>query len=132
MNTRVLLVDANDDSRAGLAERLRRMRGLELVGQACDAADAAQIIGRTEADVVLIDLHGVDDAPADLCRALRSLIPAPLAVLASFMTPPRWEQLQEAGATQYLLKQVDTDGLRRALHELGVQYRARGRKEKTG
>jgi len=127
MKTRVLLVDANDESRASLAERLRRTGGLELVGQASDAGDAAQIISRTEPDVVLIDLHGVDDTPAELCRALRCLISAPLAVLASFMMPDRWEQLQQAGATRYLLKQVDTAGLTRALHELGAQYRKHDR-----
>jgi len=123
MKTRVLLVDANDESRASLAERLRRTGGLELVGQASDAGDAAQIISRTEPDVVLIDLHGVDDGPTELCRAMRRIIAAPLAVLASFMTPDRWERLQQAGATRYLLKQVDTAGLSRALHELGAQYR---------
>ena len=73
MKTRVLLVDANDESRASLAERLRRTGGVELVGQASDAGDAAQIISLTEPDVVLIDLHGVDDGPTELCRALHEL-----------------------------------------------------------
>jgi len=127
MKTRVLLVDANDESRASLAERLRRNGDVELVGQASDACDAAQIISLTEPDVVLIDLHGVDDGPTELCRALRRIISAPLAVLASFMTPDRWERLQQAGATRYLLKQVDTAGLSRALHELGAQHRRHDR-----
>lgn len=126
MKVRVLLVDANDESRAGLAQRLRRTRGIELVGEAHDAADAAQVLARSEPDVVLVDLHGWDGQSAELCRALRSLVSAPLAVLASFMTPERWEELRQAGATDFLLRHVDTNRLGRALAKLGTQSRRHG------
>jgi DNA-binding NarL/FixJ family response regulator len=123
VNVRVLLVDANDDSRAGLAQRLRRTRGIELVGEARDAAEAAQVVAQSEPDVVLVDLHGWDGQSAELCRGLRNLVSVPLAVLASFMTPEHWEQLRRAGATDFLLKHVDTKGLGRALAELGTRPR---------
>ena len=125
MNVRVLLVDADDDSRAGLAQRLRRTRGIELVGEAHDVADAAQVLAQSEPDVVLVDLHGWDGQSAELCRGLCSLASAPLAVLASFMTPEHWELLRRAGATDFLLKHVDTKRLGRALAELGTHHRKR-------
>ncbi len=115
MKVRVLLVDANDESRAGLAQRLRRTRGIELIGEAHDAAEAAQVLAHSEPDVVLVDLHGWD-----------RLVSAPLAVLGSFMTPERWEELRQAGATDFLLRHVDTNRLGRALAKLGMQSRRPG------
>jgi FixJ family two-component response regulator len=46
-------------------------------------------------------------------------------VLASFMTPEHWEQLRRAGATDFLLKHVDTKRLGRELAELGTHHRKR-------
>ena len=122
MNVRVLLVDTDDESRAGLAERLRRTQDVELVGQARDAGEMAHILEEMEPDVVLVDVHGWDGQPAELCRSLRALVAVPLAVLASFMTPERWEQLRQAGATDFFLKHVDTNRLGRALAALGTRY----------
>jgi DNA-binding NarL/FixJ family response regulator len=119
---RVLLVDSDAEARGGLVRRIERIAGIELVGAAGDADGARALLDSNTPDVVLADLHRRDAQEEQLCRELRRLTRAPLVVLASFMTPDRWEQVKAAGATAYLLKHIDTDQLGRELEGLARQH----------
>lgn len=123
---RVLLIDSNDEARSSLAERLSRSDTVELLGEAKDIREAGLILAQADVDVMLVDLHRSDAEPAKICRELHGLAPAPLAVLASFMRPDRWESLREAGASACLLKRVDSQELEHALMQLGAAYRDGG------
>ena len=125
MKARVLLVDVEDEARAGLAQRLRRIEGVELVGAARDVTEVTRLLDGKEVDVVLVDLHQRDGSEAALCRELHRLVPAPLVALASFMTPERWAPLERAGVNDCLLKHVDTDRLGRELLRVRERYRAK-------
>ena len=125
MKARVLLVDVEDEARTGLAQRLRRIEGVELVGAARDTSEATRLVDGNEIDVVLVDLHQRDGSEVALCQELRTLVPAPLVALASFMTPERWAPLERAGVNDCLLKHVDTDRLGRELLRVRERYRAK-------
>ena len=126
MNVRVLLVDVEDEARAGLAQRLRRIEGIELVGAARDTPEAARLLLEAkEVDVVLVDVHHADGSEVALCQELRALVSSPLVALASFMTPERWKPLERAGVNDCLLKHVDTDRLGRELLQVREQYGAK-------
>ncbi|MEX0786000.1 MAG: response regulator [Dehalococcoidia bacterium] len=115
MKVRVLLIDDHDDARAALAERLRRDARLDLVGSVHSLEEAGALIANARPDVVLLDTHRRDGRGIDACRELRRLTDAPVVALASFMTPQLWRAFQEAGATDYLLKHVDTQRLGRSI-----------------
>jgi DNA-binding NarL/FixJ family response regulator len=125
VKARVLLVDVEDEARAGLAQRLRRIEGVELVGAARDVTEVTRLLDGKEVDVVLVDLHQRDGSEAALCRELHGLVPAPLVALASFMTPERWAPLERAGVNDCLLKHVDTDRLGRELLQVSERHRAK-------
>jgi DNA-binding NarL/FixJ family response regulator len=110
MSVRIVLVDDREHARAGLAQRLRRNEDVELLGAVGDAAQARALAGGVP-DLILLDLHEGNEHDQALCRALSDALPAPLVVLVSFMTQERWRALQDAGASRYLLRHVDSRGL---------------------
>ena len=126
MTVSVLLIDEEDDARATLADRLRRLRGLELVGAVRDKQEFALTLAKTDPDVVLVDLHGRhwEGDRVQLCNELHKMASVPLVVLVSFMTRERWQQLREAGVTNCLLKQVDSERLERELVRVGTNHRS--------
>jgi len=122
----VLLIDDEDQARAALADRLRRFRRLELIDAVRDEREAAGALSKAEPDVLLVDLHsrhGEDDG-VQLCSELHRMASAPLVVLTSFMTDERWQRLRAAGATNCLLKHVDSGHLERELVLVGTKYRS--------
>ncbi len=123
MSVRVLLVDDHDDARTTLARRLRRDRHLDLIDVAASVNEAADLLARARPDIVLLDIHGHDGRGVDACRALRQLTDAPVIAFISFMTPDLWAAVRKAGATDYLLKQVDTERLSREIVRLAERHR---------
>lgn len=124
MNVRVLLVDDHDSTRSTLERRLRQDSQLELVGTACSVEDAKALLPSRRPDIVLLDIAGHDGHGVDACRALRQLTDIPVIVVASFMTPELWSAVHRAGATDYLLRYVDTERLSREIVRLAGLHRA--------
>jgi len=125
MNARVLLVDDHDDVRTSLEQRLRRDCRLELVGAAAHLEEAAELLRKSPADVVLLDIHGHDGHGLEVCRALHALTDAPVVLFTSFMTPELWAAGREAGASGVLLKHIDTDRLGLEILRVAEQHRGR-------
>lgn len=115
MKIRVLLIDDHEDARTALAGRLRRDARLNLIGSAGSLEEAAALISDGRPDVVLLDTHRRDGSGIEACRKLRERTDAPVVALASFMTPQLWRAFQKAGATDYLLKHIDTQRLGRSI-----------------
>jgi DNA-binding NarL/FixJ family response regulator len=126
VKARVLLVDADAQARAGLAQRLGRIRDIDLVGAAGDVDEASRLLDGNHVDLVLVDLHQQNGSEIALCQGLRPLIEGPLVALASFMTPERWEPLERAGVNDCLLKRVDTGRLGRELLQVRERFVSRG------
>jgi DNA-binding NarL/FixJ family response regulator len=79
--TRIIIIDPQPASRAGLAMLLRAEPGLVPVGTATGAQDGADLVSRQRPDVVLVEHHLPDgDGPA-LTRRLRALERPPEVIL---------------------------------------------------
>ena len=125
MNVRVLLVDHHADVRIRLAHRLRRDSRVELVGSASGVEEAERILAAgAEADVVLLDIQGIDGGGLAKCRALRGVTDAAVVIFTSYLTDELWRAAKEAGAADYLLKHIDTDSLCREVVRLAKEHRA--------
>jgi NarL family two-component system response regulator LiaR len=113
---RVLIVDDHAMVRSGLAAFLSVAEDLELVGEADNGLEAIRQVGQLAPDVVLMDLKmpGMDGVAAT--RAISERFPG-VRVLALTSFP---EDGLEAGATGYLLKNVDADELARAIRAAHV------------
>ena len=79
--TRIVIVDPQPASRAGLAMLLRAEPGLIPVGTATGAHDGADLVARQRPDVVLVEHHLPDGDGLSLTRRLRALEPAPQVIL---------------------------------------------------
>jgi DNA-binding NarL/FixJ family response regulator len=113
---RVLLVDDHAVVREGLRNFLALQDGLEIVGEACDGAQAIEQAQRLAPDVILMDLvmPGLDGIGA--MRELRGRAPSSrVIVLTSFLEDERLLSAIHAGAAGYLLKNVEPSELARAI-----------------
>ncbi len=119
---RIMLVDDHAIVRQGLRSILERERDMRVVAEASTAAEALAVIGRTEAQIVLLDLKlspSSDTEGLDLCAALTAHHPqVRVLVFTTFLDDQLVLQAIRAGARGYVVKDVDTSGLIRAIRDV--------------
>lgn len=104
---RVFLVDDHEVVRRGVRELLESADDLEVVGEAGTAAEALQRVPATSPDVAVLDVRLPDGTGVEVCRDLRSLIPAlRCLMLTSFNDDEALFGAIMAGASGYVLKEV--------------------------
>ncbi|MFS2095716.1 response regulator [Pseudomonas sp. Pseusp11] len=102
---RVALVDDHSLVRDGIKSLLSVMAPLEVVGEAENGADAIEMVGRCQPDLLLVDISLKDINGLELTRLLRSQYPS-LKVLVLSMYD-NYEYVSESvrsGASGYVLK----------------------------
>jgi DNA-binding NarL/FixJ family response regulator len=112
----VLIVDDHPVVRNGLRGMLDGEPGVAVVGEASDGAEALIVADRLAPDVVLMDLRmpGMDGIEATAAFSARGARPRVL-VLTTYDTDADVLRAVEAGATGYLLKDVSSGELVRAV-----------------
>jgi len=113
---RIAIVDDHAMVRSGLAAFLSVADDLELVGEAENGQQALRLCAEERPDVVLMDLvmPGMDGVQAT--RAIRERFPdIRVIALTSFPEDRLVQDVLEAGALSYLLKNVGADELARAI-----------------
>jgi NarL family two-component system response regulator LiaR len=114
--TRVMIVDDHAMVRSGLAAFLAVADGCELVGEAASGAQALKMCPEVEPDVVLMDLMMPEMDGVAATRAIRERFPTiQVIALTSFPEEQMLQDVLEAGALSYLLKNVGADELARAI-----------------
>ena len=113
---RVLLVDDHEVVRVGLRSLVARERGMEVVGEAADAAEAVAQAARLRPDVVVMDVRLPDRSGVEACREIRSADPAvKVIMLTSYADEEAVFASILAGAAGYLLKQTRGQALADAI-----------------
>lgn len=113
---RVMLVDDHTMVRRGLATFLKVFDDLELVGEAASGEAAVQLCAQVLPDVVLMDLMMPDMDGATATRLIRQQYPkVQIIALTSFKEQELIQNVLQAGAIGYLLKDVSADDLARAI-----------------
>jgi DNA-binding NarL/FixJ family response regulator len=116
---RLLLVDDHEVVRVGLRTLLRRATRLQIVGEAKTAASAVVEAVRLKPDVVLMDLRLPDGNGIEACREIRTHCPkARVLFLTSYSDDDAVRSTIFAGASGYLLKEVDGEALIRAIESV--------------
>lgn len=116
MNTRVLLVDDHPVVRAGLRAVLEGLPGITVVAEARDATCARELSGRSDIDVVVMDIQmGPGPTGIDATRAIRAAGGPPVLILTTYDTQSDILSALDAGATGYLLKDAPEESLRQAV-----------------
>ena len=116
MTIRVMLVDDHPIVRTGIAGMLAEMEGLEVVGEAYNGKEALDLIARTTADVLLLDLRMPGMDGAELIRILREQgNQIGVLVLTTYDSDADILRAIEAGANGYMLKDTSLSDLVQAI-----------------
>jgi two-component system, NarL family, response regulator LiaR len=116
MPIRVVIADDHTVVRQGLRTFLEGDRGLEIVGEAKDGAEAVRLAHRLRPDVILMDLlmPGTDGlAATEIVR--RELPETEVLALTSVLEDAAVVGAVRAGAIGYLLKSAEPEELRGAI-----------------
>jgi two-component system, NarL family, response regulator DevR len=121
---RLVLVDDHAILRQGLRSVLEREEDLVVVGEASSEAQAEAVVGAMQPDVVLLDLKlsaGSDFEGLSLCAKLSAAHPGiGLLVLTTFLDEDLVVRAVHAGARGYVVKDVDTTELVRAIRAISA------------
>ena len=114
--TRIVIVDPQPASRAGLAMLLRTEPGLVPVGAATGAHDGAELVERQRPDVVLLEHHLLDGDGLALCRRMRAGEVPPQVILYTAEPEPAMSLLARiAGAAGLVDKSAEPGELFEAI-----------------
>ena len=116
---RIYIIDEHDSVRSALADRLDQAAGLTVLGHSGDAGQVLNDIREDEPDIVLVEVKRSDGLGLEIMRQIAALPKPPqLVVLTSY--PTEWEEkaANRAGATSYLLKDIDSKELIRRISEM--------------
>lgn len=116
MTTRIVLVDDHEIVRLGLMTLLEDQPGLQVVGEAGNAADAVKAVAAHRPDVVLMDIRMPGDGGIEATRQITAKHPdTKVVMLTSFADDDLVLRAISAGAVGYVLKQVGNEELLRAI-----------------
>ncbi len=109
-------MDDHEIVRSGLATFLRVVQDLELVGEASSGEEGVRLCERVQPDVVLMDMLMPGMNGVDATSALREKCPRTRVIaLTSFPEEDLVQRALTAGATGYLLKNVNSSELASAI-----------------
>ena len=118
---RTLIVDDHVVTRVGLRTLLSGFPHIEVVGEADSVASAVTEAMRLKPTVILLDIRLPDGNGFDACRQLQKLgLQSGILILTSYADDETIFESIAAGADGYLLKEIDADGLVRALENVAA------------
>ncbi|MEW6247258.1 MAG: response regulator transcription factor [Nitrospirota bacterium] len=116
---RLMLVDDHEVVRIGLRTVLSRHRGISVVGEAMAMTEAVREALRLKPDVILMDARLQDGSGVEACREILSACPSTRIVfLTSYADDDSVLAAILAGAQGYLLKEIDSAALIRAIRNI--------------
>ncbi len=116
MTIRILIADDHSVVRQGLRMFLGLDPDLDVIGEAANGAEAVRLAHDLQPDVVLMDLlMPVMDGIAAITRIRRELPDVEVIALTSVLEDEKVVGAIKAGAIGYLLKDTESDELRRAI-----------------
>jgi DNA-binding NarL/FixJ family response regulator len=117
---RILLVDDHEVVRLGVRALIDRQPGLEVVGEAGTVQDAVERARRLMPDVVVLDIRLPGGDGLDACRQIKAHRPETrIIMLTSYPDDEILFDAIASGADGYVLKEIGSDELIRALERIG-------------
>ena len=118
---RVMLVDDHEVVRDGIRSMLASEDGIHVTGEAGTVQEAIDEANRTKPDVVVMDVRLADGSGIEATRQIRADHPSTsVLMLTSFADDEALFASIMAGASGYVLKQVRSGELVRAIRAVGA------------
>jgi two-component system NarL family response regulator len=116
---RVVIVDDFEVVREGLRLCLNRERDFVVVGEAASGREAIRLVPKVKPDLVVLDAKLGDIPGPEVCRKLREQSPSTqVIILTAFDDADLVGQSMSAGAAAYMLKDINTDVLKRRIRDV--------------
>ena len=116
---RIVLVDDHEVVRLGLKVLLEQSNHFEVVGEANNAKEAVEIAGKFRPDIVLMDIRLPGASGIEACEEITQLYPeVRVVMLTSYAEDEMLFSAIRAGASGYLLKQINSEDLIRSLESV--------------
>ena len=116
---RVLIADDHTLVRQGTRRLLEQQPDIDVIGEAADGEEALRLVASMDPDVALVDLAMPRLDGLETCRRISADHPGvEVIVLTVHDEPEHAKALLEAGASGYLLKDVDTEELAAAIRSV--------------
>lgn len=117
---RILLVDDHEVVRLGLKALLEHHTQFEVVGEAGTAREAIDQVSRLQPDVVLMDIRLPGTSGIEACEEITRQFPdTRVIMLTSYAEDEMLFSAIRAGASGYVLKQISSEDLVKALEAVG-------------
>jgi DNA-binding NarL/FixJ family response regulator len=117
---RILLVDDHEVVRLGLRALLERHPQFEVVAEAGTARDAIDQVEQYSPDVVVMDIRLPGGSGIEACEEISEKHPnTKVIMLTSYAEDEMLFSAIRAGASGYVLKQIEGEGLVRAIEAVG-------------
>ncbi len=117
---RILLVDDHEVVRLGLKALLERYPHFEVVAEASTADEAVARVHQYHPDVVVMDIRLPGRSGIEATREIKAAYPdVEVIILTSYAEDELLFEAIQAGASGYVLKQIGSDDLVRALETVG-------------
>jgi DNA-binding NarL/FixJ family response regulator len=118
---RIVLVDTHCLFRQALRSLLATQSEFTVIGEAGRAAEALELLGSLQSDVLLTDVHLPDDSGAHFIEQVRARFPTvAILVLTALRARGAAAAARKAGALGYLLKDQGRTELSSALREVAA------------
>lgn len=117
---RIILVDDHEVVRLGLKSLLERHQQFEIVGEAGSAREALEQVNTLRPDVVVMDIRLPGTSGIEACEQIVKQYPnTKVIVLTSYAEDEMLFSAIRAGASGYILKQIGSENLVKALESVG-------------
>jgi DNA-binding NarL/FixJ family response regulator len=121
VSIRIFLVDDHEIVRRGVADLFEDEPDMDVVGEAATVTEALARIPVHDVDVAVLDVRMPDGNGVELCRDLRSQLPAlQCLILTSYSDDEALLNAIMAGASGFVLKQVLGHDLVSAVRKVGA------------
>jgi len=123
---KLLIIDDRETVRQALEARLRYAPEIELVGSAGSSEDGVRAALDLSPDIVLLEIKMADGKGLDTCRRIAQASSSiAVIVLTSYVDEDERQAAFQAGASSYVLKDIDSQRLIRAIESVRLnRYRA--------
>jgi len=117
---RIILVDDHEVVRLGLKSLLERNPQFDIVGEAASAREAIEQVTALQPDVVVMDIRLPGTSGIEACEEIVNRFPGTKVImLTSYAEDEMLFSAIRAGASGYILKQIGSEDLVKALEAVG-------------
>lgn len=116
MKIRIIIVDDHEIVRIGMRSLLEQYPQYEVVSEADNAKEAVEQVQAYSPDIVLMDIRLPGKSGIDACEEIKRIAPdTKVIMLTSYAEDEMLFSAIKAGASGYVLKMIDSEGLIKSL-----------------